>query len=227
MVSLKFMSYFSDIEYKMKKDRSDLWFERLYYDRWFKGTVGPILDIGCATGNFIAVNPHIIEGIENNEDCYQIAKRRGFNVLKLDIAEAMDQIISGKYEGVYAKHIIEHLADPLAFIRGIERILKPGGRAIILTPNCPYMLNRNFWDDYTHIRPLTKKSLAMLAYDAGFKSFKIYEDFRCFPGLGKMIRFFRINPNQVRQWQSLLGVRGLSLILELTKERELLYEKNQ
>ncbi len=211
------MSYFSDIEYKIKNNPKELWFERLYFNRWFKDMTGPILDIGCATGNFISVRPEIIEGIEIDEDCYKIAQERGFTVQRLDVDSELNKMEADKYQGVYVKHVIEHLQDPLNFLKEIKRILKPGGRAVILTPNCPYMLNKNFWDDYTHLRPFTKKSLEMITYDAGFSDIKVYEDFRCFVGLGRLMRWLNLSPNQIRKIQALLGIRGLSLILEIIK----------
>ncbi len=36
---------------------------------------------------------------------------------------------------LYAKHIIEHLADPQAFVQEIYRILRPAGKALIETPH--------------------------------------------------------------------------------------------
>lgn len=211
------MSYFSDIEYKVKNKKEDLWFEQLYFNRWFKDMSGPVLDIGCATGNFISVKPEIIEGIEIDEDCYKIVKERGFMVRRLDVEKGLSQLGADKYEGIYAKHIIEHLHEPLSFLKEIKRILKPGGKAVISTPNCPYMLSKNFWDDYTHQRPFTKMSLEMIAYDAGFKKILVYEDFRCWPGLGRVMRLFHLTPSWVSLVQSFFGIRGLSLILEIIK----------
>lgn len=215
---MKHMSYFSEIEYKPKTENDSLWFETLYFNRWFKDMAGPILDIGCATGNFISVAPSIIEGIDVDDDCLRAAKKRGLNVRKIDLNKEMHILESDKYEGIYAKHVIEHLQEPLNFLREIKRILKPGGKAIILTPNCPYMLDKGFWDDYTHIHPFTRRSLQMLAIDAGFDKIKIYEDFRCFLGLGRLMRLFNISPEGIRKIQRLFGFRGLSLILELTKQ---------
>ncbi len=211
------MSYFSEIEYKPKTENDSLWFERLYFNRWFKNSSGPILDIGCATGNFISVEPSIIEGIDIDDDCLRVAKKRGLNVRKVDLNKEMYILESDKYEGIYAKHVIEHLYEPLNFLKGIRRILKHSGRAIISTPNCPYMLDKGFWDDYTHIHPFTRRSLKMLAIDAGFDKIKIYEDFRCFPGLGRLMRLFNISPEDIRKIQQFFGFKGLSLILELTK----------
>lgn len=208
------MSYYSKNQYKPK---NNLWFEIFYFNRWFKNNQGPILDIGCATGNFIAVNPKKISGIEFDNDCLEKCYSRGFDVKKLNIANELDRLDSNYYNGVYAKQIIEHLEDPLYFLKHINRVLKKGGNAVILTPNCPYALNRFFWDDYTHVRPLTKISLKKLALDAGFKEFYIYMDFRSFTGVGFLIRKFNLSPRLISKIQNIFFIRGLTLVMELKK----------
>lgn len=209
------MGYYSDKQYKKK---TDLWFEKLYFDRWFKGNLGPILDLGCATGNFIATHPDLIEGVENDPDCLRSCQERGLKVKNLNAGRDLDVLPDNYYNGVYAKQLIEHLVEPLEFLKQVRRLLKPGGTAVIITPNCPYALNRFFWDDYTHVRPLTRASLERLAFDAGFTKFEISEDFRCFRGLGWLIKKIGIRIETIRRLQALLGIRGLSLILKLEKE---------
>lgn len=208
------MSHYSEIQYK-KKD--NLWFENFYFNRWFKDVSAPILDIGCATGNFIATHPDIIEGVEIDEDSLKICLERGLKVKKLNVDKEMRNLPSDYYGGVYAKQIIEHLDSPLDFLSEIRRILKSGGRAIILTPNCPYALKKYFWQDPTHKHPLTREDLQGLAVKAGFSQIIIKEDFRCFPGLGKLMRLFGLSPEMIKFAQSILGIRGLSLILDVKK----------
>lgn len=208
------MSYYADTQYKVKED---VWFETVYFDRWFTTDGGPILDVGCATGNFIETHPDVIEGVEYDEDCLAECKKRGLSVTRLDVVNELETLPEGKYAGVYAKQIIEHVPNPLYFLKHLRRSLKEGGTLVVLTPNCPYALSRFFWDDYTHVRPLTKVSLRRLALDAGFTDFDIYEDFRCFKGLGRLMRIFGLTPAQVSSVQRFLRIPGLSLILEARK----------
>lgn len=39
------------------------------------------------------------------------------------------------FDEIYAKHIIEHVDDPIAFVKEIRRITKPGGACFIETPH--------------------------------------------------------------------------------------------
>ena len=39
------------------------------------------------------------------------------------------------FDEVYAKHIIEHLNDPIGFMRELTRVLKPGGTVFVETPH--------------------------------------------------------------------------------------------
>lgn len=208
------MSYYSEHKY----GRGDGWYHRFQFERWFKENSGPILDVACSVGDFIRVKPEIIEGIDIDDDALDKARKSGFNVTKVDIDKGeMSKLETGKYSGVMARQIIEHLYNPLGFVKEIRRVLKDGGKAVILTPNCPYALSHAFYDDYTHKRPLTKASLNMLAHDAGFTNIKIYQDFRPMFGMGFLIRKFKISPDFIAKIQQALFLQGFSLVMELEK----------
>ncbi len=55
--------------------------------------------------------------------------------------------------------VIEHIQQDELFLSEIHRILKPGGKAILSTPNIKMTLSRNPW----HIREYTADQLATLA----------------------------------------------------------------
>ena len=63
------------------------------------------------------------------------------------------------FDTVVTFQVIEHIKPDAEFLREIHRVLKPGGRAIITTPNIKMTLSRNPW----HIREYTAEELAALS----------------------------------------------------------------
>ncbi|MCB0503959.1 MAG: methyltransferase domain-containing protein, partial [Cyclobacteriaceae bacterium] len=60
---------------------------------------------------------------------------------------------------VVSFQVIEHIKDDTTFLKEIHRVLKPGGIALISTPNIKMTLSRNPW----HIREYTADQLTELA----------------------------------------------------------------
>lgn len=42
---------------------------------------------------------------------------------------------AGAFDYVVARHVLEHVADPIRMLRNISRVMRPGGRAVITVPN--------------------------------------------------------------------------------------------
>lgn len=116
------------------------------------------MDVGCGRGEFLD----------------------GFKKLGLT-ADGMDLEIDGidvgknnfpfpdkKFDFVFSKSVIEHLSEPDNFIKEIYRILKPGGRIIVMTPDWQSQIYI-YYDDYTHRHPYTATGLKDLLNIYGFK----------------------------------------------------------
>jgi SAM-dependent methyltransferase len=77
----------------------------------------------------------------------------------------------GRFDVVYASHLIEHLPGPeavLGFLEGCREVLGPGGRVALVYPDARWM-RMDFWDcDYTHQWPSTPRRVEHAAEDAGF-----------------------------------------------------------
>lgn len=69
------------------------------------------------------------------------------------------QAPSDAYDVVVSFQVIEHIQDDAAYLKEIFRVLKPGGIALITTPNRPMSLTRNPW----HEREYTGAELLALA----------------------------------------------------------------
>jgi len=207
------MSWYSEKAQKLLENVEDVDVDFVHF---FSGCQGQILDAGCLTGNFILNAPLKIEGFEIDAEAVEICKQRGFKV-KLGALEKPLPYPAGYFGGVYCSHVIEHLNEPILALKEFYRILNKGGKLVVKTPD--YLrFWKKFWDDHTHRRPFTKESLKRIAYDVGFRNFKVYPDIIKFRGQRNIMKLIGIN--NVWKMHAVLRKIGLSdstLILEAIK----------
>jgi len=73
-------------------------------------------------------------GVEWNVRCAEEARERGFNVVQGDLNAGIPHE-SERFSCVFALSLVEHLLNPCRFLREAHRVLRPGGRLVVLTPN--------------------------------------------------------------------------------------------
>lgn len=80
------------------------------------------------------------------------------------------------FDLVRLKEVIEHVSDPLALVVESLRVLGSGGHIIahVPSPYSQFYPVANFWDDYTHVRPLTRRGIKRLFDDAGTDQVRIH-----------------------------------------------------
>src|SRR4051812_31466691 len=135
-----------------------------------------VLDIGCGFGATLAYHKARgceAVGMEADGNVQPFAKHYG-----LDIRQGIfdgSQFESGYFDYVTLDQVAEHVTDPHALMRGIARVLKPGGKAIITTPNPNGLGARLFgrrwlnWHVPYHIQFYSPASIQRIAGDAGLK----------------------------------------------------------
>jgi SAM-dependent methyltransferase len=97
---------------------------------------GRMLDVGCGNGRFLrkmAALGWTCEGLDFSETAVSLCRAAGLNVRRGDLSSA--GLDDASFDLVTARHVIEHVPDPAGFVREAARILKPGGRLLIQTPN--------------------------------------------------------------------------------------------
>ena len=145
-----------------------------------------VLEIGCGRGHTGALLQKRlgcrVTGVELNPLIAREASRRLHRVVCGDFEQLE---LNEDFDAVVATELFEHLVDPIAFLKRVRSLLRPGGRAVISTPNVGHWstvgdLLHGRWDYlpigllcYTHLRFFTRSTLTDLLDMAGFESFSI------------------------------------------------------
>jgi SAM-dependent methyltransferase len=84
-------------------------------------------------------------------------------------ATDLSVIPSGSFDLVFASNLLEHLTreEIQHALLEFRRVLRPLGRLILIQPNFR-LCAKYYFDDYTHVTPLSDRSLADLLKVAGF-----------------------------------------------------------
>lgn len=128
-----------------------------------------VLDLGCGYGEFINnIKAGEKHGLDVNADSLSYLNRdvSFINV----IATNMGCIEDGKFDCVFTSNFLEHLRSKKQcdlVLMHVFRVLKPGGRFIIMGPNIKYAF-ADYWDYYDHYLPLSHLSISEALAVAGF-----------------------------------------------------------
>lgn len=104
---------------------------------------GTLLDVGGATGNLgFALREHFSTRIviDIADGCRPAAESKGnkFYCANIDSDHNFLNVYDGQVDLICVLDFIEHILDPGQFARGCYRLLKPGGKVLINTPNIQY-----------------------------------------------------------------------------------------
>jgi SAM-dependent methyltransferase len=89
----------------------------------------------------------------------------------------------GVFDGAMAKDVIEHTFDPLAILAEVHRVCRPGGSIVLTVPRA---IPRAVWDDATHVRGFTSRSLSTALTTTGWEVVRGPARIGGFPGAGRL-----------------------------------------
>lgn len=118
-----------------------------------------LLDIGSGKGNHLMGFSRLgfkVYGLDKRKEFAKILK--DFDIRECDIEKDRFPFRSNFFDFVFPKSVIEHVRNVDNFVEQTFRVLKPGGIAILLTPDWISQM-RYFYDDYTHASPFSRKGL--------------------------------------------------------------------
>lgn len=130
---------------------------------------GVILDIGSGISPMAEIKDNVILG-DMSLPSMKLMKGKGANCAVLDITHL--GIKSNSIDIIICSEVLEHIADDIAALREMNRVLKKGGSLIITVPT-----NKHYWlrDDELvgHVRRYDTKELTKIIEGAGFDVVKI------------------------------------------------------
>jgi dolichol-phosphate mannosyltransferase len=93
---------------------------------------GACLDVGCGSGRLIVGYPRVI-GIDLSQITLRYLARHPRRLAAAD-ARALP-FVGASFDAVYCCEVIEHVAEADTVLLEIARVLRPGGRALVSTPD--------------------------------------------------------------------------------------------
>ena len=148
---------------------------------------GRLLDVGCATGTFLAEMKRYgdwhVRGVELNPAAARYATEElGLDVFNGRLWEA--DFPEGQFDVVTMWDVLEHVHDPRRTLAEIHRVLKPGGALICSVPNLDSLDARlfgRFWiglDAPRHLYVYSRRTLAAMLRAGGLEPRRFF----CFYG---------------------------------------------
>lgn len=124
---------------------------------------GRVLEPGCGEGRGIALLSDLADEYIALDKIGEVIQKLESQYPKVRFHQSVFPPFSGlednSFDIIISFQVIEHIKDDKRFLQEIHRVLKPGGQAIITTPNIKMTLSRNPW----HIREYTGGELTQLA----------------------------------------------------------------
>ena len=163
-----------------------------------------ILDIGCGNGMFLVRMQSYgwkVCGVDPDVGALKNLKSVGIEAYS-DLAD-----ISEKFDYVILSHVIEHVPDPIATLKGIRSALREGGKLIIVTPNSCSLGSKIFkgcWrglEPPRHFNIFSKDSLKFSLEKSGYRIHEITTTSRLARGFFyvSLLTFFGMKKIELRK----------------------------
>lgn len=142
---------------------------------------GRLLDVGCGSGQFLALMRS--EGWEvEGQDVDLRAAETAFKTYGIGVRVGRLEAVGysdDTFDAVTMSHVIEHINDPIGILKECRRILKPGGMLVLVTPNAESFGHKYFKSCYRDLDPprhlylFTQNTLQHVGKKAGFTNCRV------------------------------------------------------
>ena len=159
--------------------KAEIW--KVLCRQFFQQYVAPpdtVLDLACGTGEFINnIRAAQRIGVDlRTESASALAP--GVRFIRATATD-LSTIGDASIDCVFTSNFLEHLLtkdDMSKVLAGVHRILRVGGRFLIMGPNIRYLPGA-YWDFFDHHLPLTERSVVEALLVAGFGIERVVDRF--------------------------------------------------
>jgi 2-polyprenyl-3-methyl-5-hydroxy-6-metoxy-1,4-benzoquinol methylase len=137
---------------------------------------GRLLDVGCGDGSMLEEAMSLgwsAEGVDFDSNAVANARSKGLEV-HLGAVEDLN-LPDASFDLILMSHLIEQVYDPIRLLRECRRLLTPGGKLIVATPNAESLGHSKFGANWMllhaprHLYLFNSANLAAMTRRAGFK----------------------------------------------------------
>ena len=143
-------------------------------DKYYKSQTGKLLDVGCGRGEFVEIFKAL------GFDAYGVdLEATAPRTERVDLETEKMPFPDDSFDFLMCKSTIEHIRNVYHFTGEMYRVLKPGGKIVIMTGDWK-TIHHIFYLDVDHKTPFMKCSLNDLLLRYQFKNVKV-DYFFCLP----------------------------------------------
>lgn len=145
-----------------------------FYLPYFAGCE-KVVDLACGDADFVAM---LLEqgvdavGVDADAKTVAAVQAKSLPVLYMNVFDYLATAPSASVDGIFCAHLVEHLAYPqvVELIQQAARILRPGGRIVLATPDCRSLFSHleMYYLHFGHVSFYHPRLLCFLLEHEGF-----------------------------------------------------------
>lgn len=141
---------------------------------------GQLLDVGCGSGVWLLSMRALgweVMGVDFDEAAVKVGRKNGLTVNWGALEQ--QNFPDARFDAVTLNHVIEHVPNPVETLRECARILKPGGKLIVFTPNGSsggHRIFKEYWrglEPPRHLHIFSFLSMRQALGQAGFDDISV------------------------------------------------------
>lgn len=146
-----FTVYYPDVRWEYGEVR-----RRIESGSLGEGSSLKVLDVGCGKGDFLRGLSFIPAdhkfALDLNEPAVQVCRQHGLQAFcgTMETAIKAGFVKKSEFPVVTSFHCMEHVVEPVDFVRSLTEVTVPGGRVFLSTPYSPMSFESDWFDILNH-----------------------------------------------------------------------------